>query len=74
MISKFELFSNNKINHVYITEIIRIDQLHMLDEYWHEKDTPYSDYVDLWPSWLFKYYNELTLGESIESDYLTWKS
>ena len=28
----------------------------------------------LWPDWLYKYPIELPLGESIESDYLTWNS
>ena len=28
----------------------------------------------LFPDWLFQYYNELTLVEAIESDYLVWKS
>ena len=26
------------------------------------------------PKWLFQYYNDLPLGESIESAYLMWKS
>ena len=29
---------------------------------------------DFWSEWLFQYHNELTLGESIEIDYLNWKS
>ena len=47
--------------------------LQILDEYWDEKDTPHSEYFNLWPDWLFQYYNELVLGESIESAYLKWK-
>ena len=52
---------------------MRIDWLHMLDEYWYEIDTPHSDDFDFCSNWLFQYYNELLLGEAIESDYLTWK-
>ena len=42
----------------------------MLDDYWDEKYTPYSDDYCSWPDWLYKYFNELPLGESIESAYL----
>ena len=38
MTSKFELFSENKINNLHQTEIIRTDWLQILDEYWDEKD------------------------------------
>ena len=37
-----------------------------------EISTPYSYYFDFWPDWLYQYFNELTLGESIESNYITW--
>ena len=46
----------------------------MIDEYWDEKETLYLDDYDLWTYWLHQYFNELLLYESIESDYLTWKS
>ena len=45
----------------------------MLDEYWDEKYTPYSDYFDFCPDWLYQYFNEMLLGKEIESAYLTWK-
>ena len=38
MTSKFELFSEKKINNLHQTEIIRTDWLQILDEYWDEKD------------------------------------
>ena len=47
--------------------------MQILYEYWYEVDTPYSGDFDLCTGWLFKYYIELTLGEDIESSYLTWK-
>ena len=46
----------------------------MLDAYWYEKDTPYSDDFDFWPDWLHQYFNKMLLGETIESAYLPWKS
>ena len=61
------------MNIIYLTESIQADWLHMLDEYWDERDTPYPDGFDFWPDWLFKYYNDQPLVESIESAYLTWK-
>ena len=51
-----------------------IDWLHMLDEYWDEKDTTYSYDFDLLPDCLYKYFNELPFSEAIGSDYITWKS
>ena len=53
---------------------MQTDWLQMLDEYWDEKYTPYSDDYYLRPYFLFRYLNELTLGKSIESSYLTCKS
>ena len=38
--------------------------MHMLDEYWDEGNIPKSGDCDIWTDWLFKYYNELTLGEA----------
>ena len=52
---------------------MRIYCLQMLDEYWDEGDTHYSDDFDSLPEQLFQYYNELTLAEAIESAYLMWK-
>ena len=49
MTSKLELFSRGKMNHLYLTESMLTYRLQMLDEYWDEKDTPYSDYFYLWP-------------------------
>ena len=46
----------------------------MIDEYWDEGDTPYSDHFEFWPHWLLQYYHQLPLGESIESGYLMGKS
>ena len=74
MTYRLDFFSKNKINHLYINEILRTDFPQMLDEYWDERDTPISDGFDFWPDWLFQYYNELPLGEDIESAYLTWKA
>ena len=59
---------------LYLTESIWIECLKTLDEYWDEGDTPYSGDFDFFPHWLFQYYDELTLVETIESDYITWKS
>ena len=73
MTSKFEQFSQKKMNNIYLTEIIRTYWLQMLDEYFDEKDTPYSDDFDLWPDQLYQYFNELPLYKSIESDYFMWK-
>ena len=42
MTSKFELFSKNKINTIYITESMLTYWLQMLDKYWNKVDTPYS--------------------------------
>ena len=36
---------------------MQTDRLHMLDEYWEEIDTPYSDDFDFWTDWLFQYFN-----------------
>ena len=71
MISKFELFPKNKMNNIYLAEIMGTDWLQMLDEYRDEKGTPYSDYFYFCPYWLFKYCNKISLGEDIGSAYLT---
>ena len=47
--------------------------LQMFDEYWYKKDTPHPDDFNLWPDWLFQYYNEIPLVEAIESSYITLK-
>ena len=44
----------------------------MLDEYWDEVNTTYSNDFYLWTDWLYQYFNELQLCEVIESAYLTW--
>ena len=74
MTSKFELFYKNKMNNTYITEIMRIDWLKILDEYWDKKDTLHSDGFDFWPGRLFQYYNGLPLGDAIEIAHLVGKS
>ena len=48
--------------------------LHMLDDYWDEKYTPYSDDDYFWHDWLYQYFNELPIGEAIESAYITYNS
>ena len=62
------------MNPLYLTGIIQTYWLQMLDEYWDERDTPYSDDFELRPEWLFQHFNELPLGEAIGNTYLTWKS
>ena len=47
------------MNNLYLTESVHTYWLQMVDEYWDEKDTPYSDYFGLWYDWLFRYYNEV---------------
>ena len=42
MTSKFELFSNNKINALYLNERMKTDWLNVLDKYWDERNRPYS--------------------------------
>ena len=73
MTTKFELFSKNKINNIYLTESMRKDWLHMLYDYWDEKDTPYPDDYYFWTNLLYQYFNELSLGEAIEQQRLTPK-
>ena len=46
----------------------------MLYEYGDEGDIPYSGGFYFWSEWLFRYYNKLPLGESIEIYHLMWKS
>ena len=53
LISKFEEFSNNKVDALYLTEITQTEWLKMLDEYWDEGYTLYSGGFYLWPQWLF---------------------
>ena len=60
------------MNNLYLTEITRTYWIQMLDEYWDEKSTPYTDDQDLWPYWLYEYFNEILSGESIGSDDITW--
>ena len=36
---------------------MRTDWVQVLDEYWDEVDTPYSDGFYFYPEWLFQYYN-----------------
>ena len=74
MTSKSELFSKNKIYNLYLSESMRTYWLQVLDDSWDGKDASYSDDYCFWPDWLHQYFNELPLGESIESAYLVWKS
>ena len=62
------------MNALYLIEIIRTDWLHVLDENWEERDATYLNDFEFWTEWLFQYFNELKLGEAIESDYIMWKS
>ena len=71
MVSKFEVFTKNKMDALYITENMRTEWLQTLYELWDEGD---SGYFCFWPKWLFQYYDELALVEAIESFYLAWKS
>ena len=41
MVSKFEVFTNHKLDKFYITEIMRTECLQMIDEYRDEESTPY---------------------------------
>ena len=61
------------MNNIYLTETMQTDWIQMLDEYWYKTNKPYSDDYDLCPNRLYQYFNELPLGESIESAYLRWK-
>ena len=62
------------MNALHLNKSMKKEWLKMLDEYWYEEDTPYSDSFGLWPAWLFRYYNEMPLGEAIKSSYLVRKS
>ena len=62
------------MNNIYLTESIQTDWLHMFDKYWYERNTPYSDDFEFWHQWLFQYFNEMPLGEAIESADLMWNS
>ena len=72
MKSKFEAFPKNKMYELHITEIIGTDWPHTLNEYWYQVYTPYLGDFYFYPEWLFQYYNEIPIGEYIESYYLTW--
>ena len=74
MTYKFEFFSKKQMTNIYLTESMRSDWLHMLDDYWDEKYTPYSDDDCFWPDWLYQYVNELPIGEAIKSAYITYNS
>ena len=71
---KFEAFSKNKMDTLYLTESMITEWLQTIDELCYEVDKTYSSGFDLWTHWLFQYYNELNLGEAIESVHLMWKS
>ena len=71
--SNFEAFTMNRMYALYLTEGTRTEWLQRMDEYWNRVDKPYSGGFDFYPQWLFQYYNELPLGEAIESAYLTWE-
>ena len=55
MTFKFEYFSKNKMNALYLTEITITDCLQALDEYWYERDTLFSGEFDSWLEFLFQY-------------------
>ena len=71
---KFEVFSKNKIDALYLTERIQKEWLQTLYEYWYEWDKMHSGYFYFWPQWLLQYYNKMPLGQSIVIAYLMWKS
>ena len=48
MRSKFEVFSNNKIDTLYLNEIIQTEWIQMMDELWDEGEKPYSNDFYLW--------------------------
>ena len=73
MTSKFGLFSEKKTIAIYLTKSMKTDWLQMLDEQWEKIDTISSDDFGFWPEWMFLYFNEISLGEPIESAYLVWK-
>ena len=62
------------MNALYLPKTTQTDWLHMLYEYWEERDTPYQDDFDSWHNQFFKYLNEIPLCEAIESAYIMWKS
>ena len=69
----FEVFSKKIMYAQYLTESMRTDWLQKLDEFWDEVYKTYSGGLFL-ARVFFQYYNELNLGESIESVYHNWKS
>ena len=54
MTSKFEIFSNKKIDDLYLTESMQTYLLRMSDKYWDEVDTPYPGDFDFWHDWLLQ--------------------
>ena len=74
MTYKFETFSNNIIDALYLTKSMWTEWLQALDEYWDEVNIHYSGGFVLFPELLFQYYNELALCEANESSYLMWES
>ena len=46
----------------------------MIYEYLEERDTPFIEYFELLPDWLFQYFKYLPLGESIKIAYLVLMS
>ena len=46
MIYKFEAYVDQKLNTLYITEIMRTEFLQVLDVYWDEGDKSYSSMFD----------------------------
>ena len=60
------------MNAIYLTESTQTYWIQVLDEYWEERDTTYSDCFELWPQWLFQYFNSRSLGEDNESVYIMW--
>ena len=72
MISISESFTKNKVDKLYLYEIMRTEFPKIIDEHWNEGDTTYSSSSGLYTQWSFQYFNELTIDEYIESFYLTW--
>ena len=55
MTSKFEIFSNKKMDDLYLTESMQTYLLQISVEYWDEVDTPYPGEFDFLPDWLLQY-------------------
>ena len=53
MRSKFEAFSKNNMDALYITESMQKEWFQIMDEYWDEVNKKYSGGFGFWHHWLF---------------------